>query len=88
MHPSKGNIIMELWTPMRRVLSLFAGYDPPPHVVGGPAMETVVEAVLDESIDGLGRKEVLMMCQDLDEPLLMHHILDYMWKEGNGKRLR
>ena len=88
MHPSKANIIMELWTPMRRVLSLFAGYDPPPHVVGSPVMERVIDAVLDESIEGLGRKEVLIMCQDLDEALLMHHILDYMWKEGNGKRLR
>lgn len=73
---------------MRRVLSLFAGYDPPPNVVGTPAMETVVAAVMDESIDGLGKREVLMMCQDLDEPVLMRHILDYMWKEGNGKRLR
>lgn len=51
-------------------------------------METVVAAVMDESIDGLGKREVLMMCQDLDEPVLMRHILDYMWKEGNGKRLR
>ena len=73
---------------MRRVLSLFAGYDPPPNVEGTPAMGTVLSAVLDESIDGLGKKEVLVMCQDLDEPVLMRHILDYMWKEGNGKRLR
>ena len=79
---------MDLWTDMRRVLSLFAGYDPPSDAVGSPIMETVIDAVLQETVPGLGRAEVLIMCQDVGATKLMRHILEHMWRTGNGKRLR
>jgi hypothetical protein len=77
---------MKLWDEMRQVLSLFACYDPPPGVRGGPAMQDVINAVLDDSVPGLRRAEVLLMAQDLGAKTLMRHILEYMWKQGNGKR--
>jgi hypothetical protein len=71
---------MKLWDEMRQVLSLYLCYDPPAGLTGSPEMQQVVDSVLQDTIPGIGRHEVLIMAQDLGATTLMRHILDNMWE--------
>ena len=64
---------------MRGVLSYTLGYVPPPGLKGTQKMRSGLQLVLEDTVVGLRRGEVLLMCQDLGYVELMRYILLKMW---------
>lgn len=64
---------------MRGILSYSLGYVPPPGLKGTRKMARGLELVLEDSVVGLRRNEVLIMCQDLGYTELMRYLLGKMW---------
>ena len=64
---------------MRGILSYSLGYVPPPGVKGTRKMARGLELVLEDTVVGLRRAEVLIMCQDLGYAELMRYVLSKMW---------